>query len=97
MTATIVRSQRSFARLTRAARDALRAARELERVHNADVYGRYVWHPEEELDQDELIGFLELARQLYPGAILEIAVIAQPRAETTEEQENGGEDVRRGL
>lgn len=84
MATEVVRSARAFARLQRAARDAQKAARQLERVAEFDVYGRYVVHPDEQLDQDELAEFLEIARGLYPGATLEVVVIAHTRAETEE-------------
>lgn len=84
MATEVVRSARAYARLQRAARDALKATRLLERASEVDVYGRYVVHPGEQLDQDELTEFLELARRLYPGAALEVVVIAHTRAETEE-------------
>lgn len=73
---TLVRSARTFKRLEQVAREALRAARELERVEQSDLYGRYVVEEDETLDEDEVLEFLRLARQIYPTQELEIIVIA---------------------
>lgn len=73
---TLVRSARTFKRLEQVAREALRAARELERVEQSDLYGRYVVEEGETLDEEEVIEFLRLARQIYPSQELEIIVIA---------------------
>ena len=73
---TLVRSASTFKRLEKAAREALRAARELERLEQSDLYGRYVVEEGEPLDEDEVLEFLRLSRQIYPTQELEIIVIA---------------------
>ena len=73
---TLVRSAHTFRRLERAAREAMRAARELDRVQQSDLYGSYLVEEGEILDEQEVLEFLRLAREIYPSQQLEIIVIA---------------------
>lgn len=79
MTTEIIRSAEKFKRLHRTAREALRAVRDLERVQDDDLFGRYVLDEHEELDDenlDEVAELLHLARQTYPTQRLDIIVMA---------------------
>lgn len=73
---TLVRSAQTFRRLERAAREAMRAARELDRLERSDLYGSYRVIEGESLDEEEVLEFLRLAREIYPTQELEIIVIA---------------------
>lgn len=64
---------RKLRRLREAARDAAQAVHEYER-EMGDVFGRYVIQPGDELDEDGLLAFVELAIADSPGQELEITL-----------------------
>ena len=54
----------------------MRAARELDRVQQSDLFGSYLVEEGETLDEEEVLEFLRLAREIYPTQQIEIIVIA---------------------
>lgn len=79
-----IRAADTFKRLRNAARDAARAAHALQAL-DVDVYGRYVVDAEEVLDEDEVLEFLRLARDIHPRQELTITVTAS----TAQTRRNG--------
>lgn len=65
-------------RISRTARDALRAVRDLEQELEGDVHGQFLIEGDEEAEdyRDELMEYIHLARNTYPGRDLTILVVA---------------------
>lgn len=95
---TIVRSARTLRRLRETAREAIRAVRALEALaDDEDVFGRYVVRSDEQIDFDEVIEFLYLAREMHPHQELTLTVTARQGEDEMEEQDGTTpEGVRRG-
>ena len=65
-------------RITRTARDALRAVRDLEEELDGDVHGQFIIQSDEAENeyQHELLQYVALAQSNYPGRDLTVLVIA---------------------
>lgn len=86
MTVTLIRSARTIRKLRDTARDALRAVRALEEL-DSDIFGQYLLAVGETLDEQDLLGFIELAQKTYPKQ--EIAIIVTARQGEDEGDQNG--------
>jgi hypothetical protein len=75
--AEIIRSARTLRRLAPQLRDAVKALRVLEASMGEEVFGKFNVGPDDAIDQQELIAFVEMAREECRGMALQIVVIAQ--------------------
>jgi hypothetical protein len=81
--------------LRETAREAIRAVRALEALaDDVDVFGSYVVRTDEQLDVDEVVEFLYLAREMHPHQELTLTVTAQTREDNKEEHDGNSEGVR---
>lgn len=62
-------------RLQAAVRDALPALHALEAAAEADVWGHYEIAADTVLDVDDLVGWLALARDEYPGRMVDLLLV----------------------
>ena len=68
-------------RISRTAREALRAVREFEQGVGGDLYGQIVIESDEEIDAallEDIESMLRLARQNYPSQEIRLIVVAHP-------------------
>lgn len=94
MPTEVIRSAAKIKRLQSTAREALRAVRELARVQEADLFGRYVLQEQEQIDDetlDEVAELLYLARETYPTQQLEVIVMARMGVDQEAQNGNAGE------